>query len=123
MSDNVLSLLPPYSVVPSAPPNKLRVTGRTSSSVDLYWEPPPTEKQNGQLTGYTIKIKDENGDGPPPPLNDVHVPAGRTSEQVDGLKPNTKYTFEVRAMTAAGSGLPKSIKECTAEGGKMAYSN
>ena len=90
--------------------------------MDVCWEP-PTEKHNIQLTGYTIKIKDENGDGPQHPLNDVHVPADHTSEQVGGLKPNTKYTFEVRAKTAAGSGPPRSIKKCTAEGGKMAYSN
>ena len=110
-----LSLLPPYSVVPSAPPNNLRVTNYDSRSVHLSWDPPPAEQHNGQLTGYIIKVKYQIGTEARSPLT-----ADGTSKRVDGLKPNTKYTFQVRAMTAAGSGPPASIQKCTAEEGKMA---
>ena len=112
------SLLPPHSVAPSAPPNNLHVTDHDSSSVHLSWDPPPAEQHNGQLTGYTIKVKYQDGNKDRPSLT-----ADNTSQVVDGLKPNTKYTFQVRAMTAAGSGPPASTENCTAEGGKIAYSD
>ena len=84
----------------------------------LSWDPPPAEQHNGQLTGYTIKVKYQNGDEARPSLT-----ADGTSKAVDGLKPNTKCTFQVRATTAAGSGPPASIEQCITEEGKMAYSD
>ena len=84
----------------------------------LSWDPPPAEQHNGQLTGYTIKVKYQNGDEARPSLT-----ADGTFQMVDGLKPNTNYTFQVRAMTEAGSGPAVSIEKCTAEGGKITYSD
>ena len=86
--------------------------------MSLSWNPPPIADHNGQLTGYTIKVKDQNGDEARDPLTTDNT---CTSKKVDGLKPNTEYIFEVSAMTAAGSGTPKSINKSTAEGGKIAY--
>ena len=113
-----LSLLTPYSVVPSAPPSDILVIPKDSRSVSLSWNAPPAAGRNGELTGYTIKVKNHNGDEAQPPLTTDNT---CTSKEVDGLKPNTDYIFEVSAMTAAGSGPPKSINKRTAEGGKIAY--
>ena len=86
--------------------------------MDLCWDPPPAEQYNGQLTSYTIEVKDQNGDEARPPLT-----ANGTSKRIDDLQPNTKYTFEVSTMTAAGSGPPASIEKCTTEGVKMGNSD
>lgn len=113
-----MSLLPPYSVVPSAPPSNVLVIREDSRSVTLSWNAPPAADHNGELTGYTIKVKNHNGDEARPPLTTDNT---CTSKEVDGLKPNTDYIFEVSAMTEAGSGPPKSINKRTAEEGKIAY--
>ena len=84
--------------------------------MSLSWNAPPTANHNGQLTGYTIKVKDQNGG-----QISLTTDSTCTCKMVDGLKPNTEYVFEVSAMTAAGSGRHKSINKCTAEGGKIAY--
>ena len=83
----------------------------------LSWKPPPAEQRNGQLTGYTIEVKCQT---PGAKARDPLTVVG-TSEatKVDGLTPNTKYIFQVSAMTAAGSGPPASIQHCTES--KVAY--
>ena len=86
--------------------------------MSLSWNAPPAADHNGQLTGYTIKVKDQNGDEARPSLTTDNT---CTSTNVDGLKPNTDYIFQVSAMTAAGTGTPTSKKGHTAEGGKIAY--
>ena len=80
--------------------------------MSLSWSAPPAADHNGQLTGYTIKVKDQFS---------LTTDSTCTSKEVDGLKPNTEYIFEVSAMTAAGSGISTSITHRTTEEGKMAY--
>ena len=82
----------------------------------LSWDPPPAEQHNGQLIGYTIEVKYQTSKAQAqPPL----TPVTPEATVVDGLTPNTEYIFEVSAMTAAGSGPPASIQDCTE--GKVAY--
>ena len=94
-----LSLLPSYSIVPSAAPTNLHVTDKDSSSVSLSWEPPPEEHHNGKLIGYTVEIKDVNGVS----QQSSKQPTS-TFVKIDSLKSDTEYKFHVSARTAAGSG-------------------
>ena len=108
-----MSLLPPYSVVPSAPPSDLVVVRKDSSSVSLSWNPPPEEHHNGQLTGYTVEVKDLYGvaqQGSKQPTNNF--------EKIDDLNSDTEYKFHVSARTAAGSGPAATISERTDKRGK-----
>ena len=123
MSDNVyntylFSLHNIYSIVPSAPPRDVLVIPKDSRSVSLSWNAPPAADHNGQLTGYTVKVKDQNWGESRPSLTTENT---CTSTNVDGLKPNTDYIFEVSAMTAAGSGVSTPTTHRTTEEGKMAY--
>ena len=108
-----LSLLPPYSVVPSAPPTDLHVDRKDSSSLSLSWKPPPADYHNGKLIGYTVEIEDLNG----VPQQASKQPANNF-ETIDGLNSDTEYIFHVSARTAAGSGPTATVLERTAEGGK-----
>ena len=94
-----MSLLPPYSVVPSASPTDLRVTDKDSTSVSLSWKPPPADHHNGQLIGYTVEIKDVDGVSQQPSKQ-----SDSTFAKIDGLKSDTVYKFHVSARTATGSG-------------------
>ena len=108
-----MSLLPPYSIVPSAAPTDLYVAHKDSSSVSLSWKPPPADHHNGQLIGYTVEIKDVNG---------VSQQASKHTDNtfitIDDLNSDTEYKFHVSARTAAGSGPTTAVWERTAEGGK-----
>ena len=45
--------------------------------------------------------------------------AGTTFIQIPGLRPFTSYTFNVSAMTKAGTGPPATVSSKTPEGRKM----
>ena len=108
-----MSLLPPYSVVPTAAPTNLIVTRKDSSSVSLSWNPPPAEHHNGQLIGYTVEVKDVNGMS----QQDPEQPTSNFAK-IDGLNSDTEYKFHVSARTAAGSGPVATKSEHTDKEGK-----
>ena len=107
------TLLPTYSVVPSASPTDLRVASKDSSSVSLSWKPPPAETHNGQLIGYTVEVKDVNGLS----QRASKEPAS-TFAKIDGLNSDTEYEFHVSARTAAGRGPAKTVSGRTDKDGK-----
>ncbi|WP_157254321.1 glycosyl hydrolase 2 galactose-binding domain-containing protein [Nonomuraea typhae] len=74
---------PPDLERPTPPPH-LRVTGTTSSSVSLAWDP---ATDNVGVVGYDVQ-------GGPSVTG--------TTATVTGLRPETAYTFTVRARDAAG---------------------
>ena len=107
------SLLPPHSVVPSAPPSDLVVVCKDSSSVSLSWKPPPVEHHNGQLVGYTVEVKDLTG----VPQQGSKQPTNKF-ETIVGLNSDTEYKFHVSARTAAGSGPAATVSERTTKQSK-----
>ena len=114
LSDHVyISLLPPHSAAPSAPPRDL-VTSSDSSSVSLSWNPPAAEHHNGQLTGYTVKYGTSADAQSSKATSD-------TSIKIADLNSNTEYTFLVCAKNAAGDGPFASKSQRTAQIGKVAY--
>ena len=80
--------------------------------MQLYWKPPPAERHNGTLTGYTVEVKDLNWTEARRPLTTLP-----TTIKIDRLRPNTKYTFQVSAMTEDGEGPASDLSERTAERG------
>lgn len=51
----VLSLiLTLYSLVPTAPPQNVAVQSSTATQLDVTWDPPPLEAQNGDIQGYKV---------------------------------------------------------------------
>ncbi|MBM7773938.1 streptogrisin C [Actinokineospora baliensis] len=78
---------------PTAPANP-RATGTTSSSVTLAWD---AATDNVGVTGYTVY----NG-------TTVAATVAATTATVNGLSPDTAYTFTVKANDAAGNASPAS---------------
>ena len=95
---------------PSGEPTGLRCHEVLTTSVKLFWNPPPKEKQNGAIIGYRVEV---NG---PDPIYSVNVVD--KNAKVDRLRPNTKYIFKVSAKTEAGSGPAATVKCITHPGGK-----
>ncbi|XP_032779959.2 protein sidekick isoform X2 [Daphnia magna] len=89
--------------------SSLRFDEISDRSVRVSWSPP--EKDNGKLTGYTVRwsVKDM-----PHTLKVKNVTADITSLVVNSLQPTTHYTFEVAAWTSTGIGA---IRTATIQSG------
>jgi len=42
--------------VPTAAPRNVAVHGPTATQLDVTWEPPPLESQNGDIQGYKVGV-------------------------------------------------------------------
>ncbi|XP_015219478.2 netrin receptor DCC isoform X2 [Lepisosteus oculatus] len=87
------------SDVPSAPPQNITLEVVNSRSIKVSWMPPPSNAQNGFITGYKIR----------------HRKTGRRGDQetfepnnlwylFTGLEKGSQYSFQVSAMTVNGTG-------------------
>ena len=84
--------------VPISPPVNLSLVTSTSTSVTLSWASPPTQDQNGIITGYTLQVFSfQLG-----LLRETNVSSNGST--VDSLHPYTTYLFKVAAMTVVGRG-------------------
>ncbi|ELW62139.1 Receptor-type tyrosine-protein phosphatase F [Tupaia chinensis] len=94
--------------VPSGFPQNLRVTGLTTSTTELAWDPPVLAERNGRITDYTVVYRDINSQ-----QEQQNVTAD-TRLTLSGLMPDTTYDVKVRAHTSKGAGpLSPSIQSRT----------
>ncbi|KAJ8927237.1 hypothetical protein NQ314_020327, partial [Rhamnusium bicolor] len=91
--------------VPSMPPEDVRCAALTSQSLQVSWQPPPTEHCNGLLQGYKLTyepVLDDNWKG-----ND-EIETRKTTALttvITGLRKFTNYSLQVLAFTKVGDGV------------------
>ncbi|CAH8437384.1 unnamed protein product [Dicrocoelium dendriticum] len=88
---------------PSTSPVHLRLSGLSSSAVEMSWAPPPVQSRNGHITGYQVRYFEVGAESQTETMAKVTVPGQRQYIAKD-LKEKTYYTFMVRAFTSAGPG-------------------
>ncbi|XP_011934484.1 PREDICTED: receptor-type tyrosine-protein phosphatase F isoform X16 [Cercocebus atys] len=94
--------------LPSGFPQNLRVTGLTTSTTELAWDPPVLAERNGRIISYTVVFRDINSQ------QELQNVTTDTHFTLSGLKPDTTYDIKVRAWTSKGSGpLSPSIQSRT----------
>ena len=104
-----------YILAPSVAPERLIVSYGLPTEVTISWLPLPTEKQNGIITGYIVKVM-----GPDDFVLEISVDGSdTTSAKVFNLRPFTSYKFNVSAITKAGTGPAATISSTTPEGSKL----
>ena len=95
-------------------PKGLEVSYSLSTAAELSWSPLPVEDLNGVITGYLVKVVE------PDSTREIPVKGADTfSVKVPALKPFTSYTFNVNAVTKAGTGPAATISSTTPEEGEM----
>lgn len=93
---------------PSAPPQDIKCSSTSSTTLLVSWHPPPLESQNGVLSGYRVRYQlvgpSEVGSDDGEPTEEPTVPA--TDEQVllQRLEKWTQYHITVTAFTVIGPG-------------------
>lgn len=45
--------------VPTAPPRNVAIQSATATQLDVTWEPPPVDAQNGDIQGYKVNLKQQ----------------------------------------------------------------
>ncbi|XP_045550426.1 receptor-type tyrosine-protein phosphatase F isoform X9 [Salmo salar] len=84
--------------VPSGFPLNLRVTGLTTSTTQLAWDPPALSERNGKILHYVVVYRD---------INSHTNSTNRTLDThmtIQGLKHDTTYDIRVQAFTSRGGG-------------------
>ena len=69
----------------------------SSTSISVFWDPPPFNDQNGVITGYQVNIIYQN-------TTIVSIITINTSIVANNLQEFEEYVIEVAAMTSVGLG-------------------
>ncbi|XP_023672749.2 protein sidekick-2 isoform X2 [Paramormyrops kingsleyae] len=88
--------------VPTAPPQKVAIQSATATQLDVTWEPPPLETQNGDIQGYKIYFWEFQRQNDTERLRTLFLPEG--GAKLKNLTGYTTYMISVAAFNAAGDG-------------------
>ncbi|XP_069784900.1 receptor-type tyrosine-protein phosphatase delta-like isoform X13 [Narcine bancroftii] len=88
---------------PSAPPQNVKCSNPSSTSILVSWWPPPPESQNGDLAKYSIRYQALEGED-----TQIHevtdIPPTTTQMRLKALAKWTEYRVTVVAHTMVGPG-------------------
>ncbi|XP_073994587.1 Down syndrome cell adhesion molecule 4 isoform X2 [Rhodnius prolixus] len=101
--------------VPTMPPEKVSCSTLSSVSLEIFWDPPPTEGRNGNIQGFKISyFPDEEWFIEKPEIESKKSTTTRTT--LTDLMKFTNYSISVLAYTQAGDGVTSQPVYCrTAE--------
>ena len=102
-----------YITGPSAPPQNVTTMVINSTSIFVFWDPPPFDDQNGSITSYQVNITKQN-------TTVVSVMINDTSFIANNLQEFEEYFIEVAAMTSVGLGpFSDPVRDITNEGSEL----
>uniref|UniRef100_A0A8C7ZBD1 Sidekick cell adhesion molecule 2b n=1 Tax=Oryzias sinensis TaxID=183150 RepID=A0A8C7ZBD1_9TELE len=88
--------------VPTAPPQNVAIQSATATQLDVTWDPPPVNAQNGDIQGYKIYFWEFQRKNGTERLRTLFMPeAGVKLKNLTGY---TNYMISVAAFNAAGDG-------------------
>ncbi|XP_066560557.1 protein sidekick-2 isoform X2 [Amia ocellicauda] len=88
--------------VPTAPPQNVAIQSSTATQLDVTWDPPPLEAQNGDIQGYKIYFWEFQRQNETEKLRTLFLPEGGV--KLKNLTGYTTYMISVAAFNAAGDG-------------------
>lgn len=102
------SLFFPTSPEPSAPPQDIKCSSTSSTTLRVSWRPPPSESQNGALVGYRVHYQvvgpSEGGSVDEDFPQEAATSAGEEQMVLQRLEKWTQYRVSVSASTVVGPG-------------------
>ncbi|XP_057572172.1 protein sidekick-2 [Hippopotamus amphibius kiboko] len=88
--------------VPTAAPHNVAVHGATATQLDVTWEPPPLESQNGDIQGYKIYFWEAQRRNLTERVKTIFL--AENGVKLKNLTGYTAYMVSVAAFNAAGDG-------------------
>ncbi|KPP73215.1 protein sidekick-2-like [Scleropages formosus] len=93
---------PVFPSVPTAPPQNVAIQSATATQLDVTWDPPPVEAQNGDIQGYKIYFWEFQLRNETERMRILFLP--ETGVKLKNLTGYTTYMISVAAFNAAGDG-------------------
>uniref|UniRef100_A0A8B9REK4 Sidekick cell adhesion molecule 1a n=1 Tax=Astyanax mexicanus TaxID=7994 RepID=A0A8B9REK4_ASTMX len=87
---------------PSVAPQNIQVNTMSSTQLEVQWEPPPVETQNGIIQGYKIYYWEMDNQNETEKVKILFLP--ETSMRLKNLTSYTYYMVKLSAFNAAGDG-------------------
>ena len=88
------------STAPGAAPQDVVAQSPMIGTIELSWNPPPSDRHYGIITGYFITYKVVDSSGNPSSLT-----VSRLSTTIMGLMSNTMYEVTIAAVNGAGTSM------------------
>ncbi|XP_035253841.1 protein sidekick-2-like isoform X1 [Anguilla anguilla] len=88
--------------VPTAPPQNVAIQSATATQLDVTWDPPPLEAQNGDIQGYKIYFWEFQLRNETERQQTLFLP--ESGAKLKNLTGYTTYMISVAAFNAAGDG-------------------
>ncbi|XP_069728345.1 protein sidekick-2 [Phaenicophaeus curvirostris] len=88
--------------VPTGAPQNVAVQAATATQLDITWEPPPVESQNGDIQGYKIHFWEAQRQNESARVKTLFLP--ENGVKLKNLTGYTSYWVSVAAFNAAGDG-------------------
>uniref|UniRef100_A0AAY4C1I2 SDK1 protein n=1 Tax=Denticeps clupeoides TaxID=299321 RepID=A0AAY4C1I2_9TELE len=107
---NVIGESPPSAPVevfvgeaaPSVAPQNIQINSLSSTQLEVLWEPPPVETQNGIIQGYKIHYWEMDNQNETEKVKILFIP--ETTVRLKNLTSYTFYLVKLSAFNAAGDG-------------------
>lgn len=90
--------------VPSKPPEDIRCSSTSSTSIKVSWQPPPQQHMNGLLQGYTVFYESVSEEA----ISNGDMETRKTSSLIaslTSLRKFSNYSVQVIAYTRMGDGV------------------
>ncbi|KAG7222259.1 hypothetical protein INR49_027263 [Caranx melampygus] len=88
--------------VPTAPPQNVAIQSATATQLDVTWDPPPVDAQNGDIQGYKVYFWEFQRKNETERLRTLFMPEGGV--KLKNLTGYTTYMISVAPFNAAGDG-------------------
>nr|XP_021535737.1 protein sidekick-1 [Neomonachus schauinslandi] len=87
---------------PAMAPQNVQVTPLTASQLEVTWDPPPPESQNGNIQGYKVYYWEADSQNETEKMKVLFLP--ETVVKLKNLTSHTQYLVRISAFNAAGDG-------------------
>uniref|UniRef100_A0A8C2RZL3 Sidekick cell adhesion molecule 1 n=1 Tax=Capra hircus TaxID=9925 RepID=A0A8C2RZL3_CAPHI len=85
---------------PAQAPQRVQVNPLTASQLEVTWEPPPPESQNGNIQGYKIYYWEADSQNATEKMRVLFLP--ETTAKLKNLTSHTEYLVSISAFNAEG---------------------
>ncbi|XP_039216202.1 protein sidekick-1 isoform X2 [Crotalus tigris] len=94
---------------PAMPPQNIHLSAVSASQLEITWDPPPVDSQNGIIQGYKVYYWEKDGQNDTEKVKVLFFPD--TSIRLKNLTSFSKYLVCISAFNAAGDGPKTSPAE------------
>ena len=102
-----------FTTAPTAPPRNLSTIFVNSTTITLFWDPPPSDQINGYIRHYLVVVTEHET------VSEFQVQSNSTQVTLQSLHPYYTYTCRVAAVTTGPGPYTRNITVQLLEDGEF----